>query len=726
MRFAYILVFAVIALLPPLRATTHTITTPGLSFSPATLSVNLGDTIVFSIGGAHNAIQVDQTTWNNNGNTPLPGGFSVPFGGGTIIPQSAGTLYYVCSPHASSGMKGTLIVTSTTISTNAIASSSFCKGSAITVPFTSSGTFNAGNVFTAQLSNGSGSFASPTAIGTLTATSSGQIAATIPIGTATGTGFRIRVVSSEPAITGTDNGSDLTTLDIPVASVTPAGPTNFCEGQSVQLDAPTGSGLSYVWRVNGNAIPGGVAASYTATLPGQYSVVVSNGSCSATSGNLRVIVYPIDPTTLVWTGNVDSDWSTLGNWDNPCAVPDAGDTVVIGSSIAPPTLVPPIALGKLTLDNGTGLTLGGELQIAGNLTLTSGKVTLGGANLVLGPAASLSGGSPSNFIVTNGSGRLHQSGIGVGGKTGAVLFPVGSSPSSYTPVVLTNGGVADVFGIRVSDDVLAGGSSGGAIGSNVVDKTWHIVESVPGGSNATLTFEWNAVDELPAFNRTLCYVAHHDGSAWQQLQALGPATGGAPYQRSVSGLTAFSPFAVGDGGSPLPVEYRTLTADVRGDIVAIRWETEREINSRGFAVERGAREDGPWNSLNFVESTGGARLPASYEYLDQPPAPGIWYYRLRQIDMDGTQNFSSVLRADLRVPARELAIEAAWPNPLRLSSGALAEDVVQRQNGASPGSSTRRSKKATARPRASTHRHSRLVSTSTASNWAVFRYISEW
>ena len=84
-----------------------------------------------------------------------------------------------------------------------------CTAQAVSVPFTVSGAFNPGNTITAQLSNASGSFASPVSIGTLSGTGSGTINASIPIGTEPGTGYRIRVVGSNPAVDGTDNGTDL-------------------------------------------------------------------------------------------------------------------------------------------------------------------------------------------------------------------------------------------------------------------------------------------------------------------------------------------------------------------------------------------------------------------------------------------------------------------------------------------------------------------------------------
>ncbi|MFZ1730441.1 MAG: plastocyanin/azurin family copper-binding protein [Bacteroidota bacterium] len=672
MKSLYIFLISLFLIAASADATTHTIVNAGTSFVPATLTISLGDTVVYTLDPAHNVIEVEQTTWSNNGNTPKPGGFTLPFGGGTVIPASVGTYYYVCGPHASFGMKGMIIVELTSLSTGAITPTSLCKGSALSVPFTATGTFNGSNVFTAQLSNANGSFASPTNIGSLGGTSSGQISATIPLATPSGSAYRIRVVASSPSLIGTQNAQDLTVLAIPTASITPNGPTSFCEGLNVQLDAPTGAGLSYIWRLNTIVIGGAISPSYTASLPGLYSVEVSNGSCSATSPTQRVTVYPANPSTLTWTGNIDLDWSTVGNWDSPCAVPNAGDTVIINNGGPPPSLIPASVIGSMTINNTSGVTLGGDLQIAGSLTLATGSITLGSANLNLEPSASITGGSSTSFVITNGNGQLRQAGIGSGGRSGAVLFPVGSIAGSYTPLTLTNTGTTDQFSVAVKNNVLSNGTGGTALGSSVVAKTWFITESVNGGSNAGITFQWNASDELPSFNRSLCYVGHHDGAAWQPLQATGPAGGGDPYNRNATGVTAFSPFAIGDGASPLPVEYRSLSAQVRGEIVAIVWETEREINSRGFSVERSSSQTGKWTSLQFVESRGASRLPSTYEYLDHPPAAGVWYYRLKQVDMDGSQQYSSVLRADIGTVQRSLAIESAWPNPLRLSNSADA------------------------------------------------------
>lgn len=92
---------------------TWVISSSGVTFTPATVTIAPGDSVNFSLGSSHNVVEVSQATWNANGNTTLPG-FSEPFGGGLLLPSqlTVGTHYFVCVPHASMGMKGTIIVQS--------------------------------------------------------------------------------------------------------------------------------------------------------------------------------------------------------------------------------------------------------------------------------------------------------------------------------------------------------------------------------------------------------------------------------------------------------------------------------------------------------------------------------------------------------------------------------------------------------------------------------------
>lgn len=96
--------------------TVVTITNSGFNFSPATVTVTSGDSVRFTVSSNHKPVEVSEATWNANDNTPLSGGFNLPFGGGLVVPAqlSVGTHFYVCDPHASGGMKGKIIVQSST------------------------------------------------------------------------------------------------------------------------------------------------------------------------------------------------------------------------------------------------------------------------------------------------------------------------------------------------------------------------------------------------------------------------------------------------------------------------------------------------------------------------------------------------------------------------------------------------------------------------------------
>lgn len=108
-----------------------------------------------------------------------------------------------------SSSMATLIEIPLMIGTNTVSTVN-CAGSNVTIPFSVSGSFGSGNVFTAQLSDATGSFASPINIGTVSSITSDSINGMISSLIAQGNGYRIRIVSSNPVIIGSDNGINIT------------------------------------------------------------------------------------------------------------------------------------------------------------------------------------------------------------------------------------------------------------------------------------------------------------------------------------------------------------------------------------------------------------------------------------------------------------------------------------------------------------------------------------
>ncbi|OJW80941.1 MAG: hypothetical protein BGO69_19860 [Bacteroidetes bacterium 46-16] len=340
----------------------------------------------------------------------------------------------------------------------------------------------------------------------------------------------------------------------------------------------------------------------------QYRVIVSGACAPPDTSDISVIGIN---TQVQWTGLINTHWSEPGNW--ACGVLPTATTVVTITAAAPnmPEVDIPTAIcDSLIIDpgamvsfigsgnvlelkgsiinngifdaslgevketgNGTQSIPGGAyaiIRLNGNgdkmiddnttvttgLVLTNGFMTIGNANLTIAPSASVMGGNNASFVVTNGTGQLIYTNIGVGGRTGNVLFPMGSDNTSYTPMNLSNIGNADNFMANVLDGIYTAYTnnvpSGPSLTDNAVGKTWVVDHSGSGGPNVSMTLQWNAVDELTGFDRNACFMSHYVDPLWNP-GTPGPAFGPGPYSVSMSGITSFSPFGVGSAGSPLVV-----------------------------------------------------------------------------------------------------------------------------------------------------------------------------
>lgn len=130
-----------------------------------------------------------------------------------------------------------------------------CTGAPVVMPYDRTGTYNSGalfnpaNVFRTQLSDVNGDFTNAVNIGSVTSTVPGNINATLPANKPPSTGYRIRVVSTSPALTGTDNGYDLTIRTAPVALATANGPHHLLCGGTVQflVEEPPASATNGSW-----------------------------------------------------------------------------------------------------------------------------------------------------------------------------------------------------------------------------------------------------------------------------------------------------------------------------------------------------------------------------------------------------------------------------------------------------------------------------------------------
>jgi hypothetical protein len=109
----------------------------------------------------------------------------------------------------------------------------------------------------------------------------------------------------------------------------------------------------------------------------------------------------------------------------------------------------------------------------------------------------------------------------------------------------------------------------------------------------------------------------------------------------------------------VPVELTSFTALKNDDHVILNWSTATEINNQGFEVERKSG-DGVYLRIGFVTGHGTTTEIQNYSFVDSKIASGLYTYRLKQIDFDGSFKYSS--EVDLTITT-EFALEQNYPNP---------------------------------------------------------------
>jgi len=112
---------------------------------------------------------------------------------------------------------------------------------------------------------------------------------------------------------------------------------------------------------------------------------------------------------------------------------------------------------------------------------------------------------------------------------------------------------------------------------------------------------------------------------------------------------------------PIPVELISFhVAEIKNG-VHIEWETVTETNNKGFSLERSSDKKN-FEALAFINGHGTTIERSFYSYSDKSVRTGIFSYRLKQIDHDGTYEYSNVIDVDLGIP-NEFALKQNFPNP---------------------------------------------------------------
>jgi hypothetical protein len=296
-----------------------------------------------------------------------------------------------------------------------------------------------------------------------------------------------------------------------------------------------------------------------------------------------------------------------------------------------------------------------SLYTSGPLSL-GGKPVLGSNNLTLGPDISLITSGDTTYFQTNGTGKVFRN-IPNGSN---LIFPIGRA--IYNPVTIkNNSGAADDFSALVLDSVFLNGTTGPLITTPHVKTTWDISKTNPnGGSGIDFEFGWKLSQEVGTFTS---YKLNHFASTWAFAEGTSQTPSGSTIKgMSHSGYTGtFSPFAISEGTSALPVELISFNANCISNETKIEWQTASEHNTNHFAVER-SFEGTKWEKLGEVTAAVNSTSIRNYSLIDTSlVARALTYYRLIQVDIDGkSETFGPVSSDCATNNAFEVVIA---PNP---------------------------------------------------------------
>jgi len=151
-----------------------------------------------------------------------------------------------------------------------------------------------------------------------------------------------------------------------------------------------------------------------------------------------------------------------------------------------------------------------------------------------------------------------------------------------------------------------------------------------------------------------------DVSMILQTTAIEKGTAGKDNRYGAGRIDAYAAYLL--ALSMIPVELTSFSASTDQNSVILNWSTATETNNAGFSVERKIPVDERWIEIGFVPGFGTTTEKRSYSFTDNNLATGSYSYRLKQIDYNGTVEYSNEVFAEVGAP-EEFSLSQNYPNP---------------------------------------------------------------
>lgn len=373
----------------------------------------------------------------------------------------------------------------------------------------------------------------------------------------------------------------------------------------------------------------------TVSLSGGAIEVKGNFTNSAninmTSGNLQVAGH--------WTnsgnGNITGGTVSFNGTSSQFIVNTATLTVSI-----------------LNQKNSSGITLTNDIAITNRLYFTAGKIN---GNVIFHDNA-----GHSNYTSTTKyiNGKVTKIG------NDAFTFPLYLSASITAPGDVTDEFTGRYFSTSALASYPPSANDHSTITSASTREFWLINHTVQASNNnINVDLEWNAASSVGTLDEVK--VIKYDGAKWIDLDAESYTGTSSAGKITSIGINEFSPFTFGSGTIPsiLPVTLINFDIEAENEIANINWKTTQEKNNDYFVVEK-SKDLNQWSDMIQVKGKGSTDEIISYHTIDNKIFDGISYYRLRQVDFDGTIAYSDIITLDKKDgKTNDFKWTSQYPNP---------------------------------------------------------------
>ncbi|MEL7122251.1 MAG: Calx-beta domain-containing protein [Bacteroidota bacterium] len=261
-------------------------------------------------------------------------------------------------------------------------------------------------------------------------------------------------------------------------------------------------------------------------------------------------------------------------------------------------------------------------------------------------------------------------------NSGDSTFSVGENIATWT---VPTEGIADESIIEFTGGIATCGSISGTLPNLSIDgEEVYITTADPNGmvmeDEICFSVKFNGTGDLPTLENGLDLGNIDNGFLTDLMTDI---TTLANWTTSDNVLTLPSPNC-----QLLPIELTQFEAFQDNDFIQLQWQTASEINNDYITIER-SYNGNQFEEIGRVLGAGNTLIPQVYQFTDESPFNGFNYYRLKQVDFDGSYEYSDAIVVEIQLSASKLLLHSSLINDqlfIQLSDEEAVNGFIQIYN----------------------------------------------